>query len=121
MKTNLSVEYFLFTYPWLFMIALLKKFKMARKSHQLNVRTNSAVCICFEFESLHIQMISLFFNAAESMDTDAKKPFMKPSTMAPKKTQEEQQMTCERLLTGEDTVRIKLPTNPTGPVRIISY
>ncbi|CAB3999775.1 DNA-directed RNA polymerase III subunit RPC4, partial [Paramuricea clavata] len=40
---------------------------------------------------------------SEPMDTDTKKPFMKPSTMAPKKAQEEQQMTCERLLTGDDT------------------
>lgn len=39
------------------------------------------------------------------MDTDSKKPFMKPSKMASRKTQEEEPMTCERLLTHADAVR----------------
>ena len=51
-------------------------------------------------------MSGFFFqHLAEPMETDEKKPFVKPVTMpAKKKTSEEQGMTCERLFVAEDSV-----------------
>ena len=51
------------------------------------------------------QVTLIFFvHTDEQMDTNEKKPVIKPSAMATKKTQAEQQMTCERLLSGDDVV-----------------
>ncbi len=59
---------------------------------------NSVLDNCFKISVL------CFIQTAELMNTDEKKPFIKPSTMASKNSREEQQMTCERLLTGDDAV-----------------
>ena len=55
-------------------------------------------------DNISDDILSLFFNTAEPMNTDDKKPFMKPSTLTSKKKSQENQMTCERLLTGDDAV-----------------